>query len=46
MFTAHPVLGSIMAVIAIDDLEPGEEVFCKYGYKDKKIYQMLNIKDT
>ena len=38
LFAAHPVLGSIMALVAKDDLEPGEEVLCNYGYLDKDIY--------
>ena len=44
VFTAHPVLGSIMAVIALDNLEPGEEVLCNYGYKDEAVYKALGIK--
>ena len=43
LFSAHPVLGSIMAIFALDDLVPGEEVLCNYGYKDE-VYQVLNIK--
>ena len=44
LFGAHPVLGSIMAVVALEDLEPGEEVFTNYGYKDEAVYRGLNIK--
>ena len=44
LFGAHPVLGSIMAVVALEDLEPGEEVFTNYGYKDQAVYRGLNIK--
>ena len=44
VFTAHPVLGSIMAVIALKNLEPGEEVLCDYGYKDEVVYKALGIK--
>ena len=44
VFTAHPVLGSIMAVIALDNLEPGEEVLCDYGYKDEAVYKALGIR--
>ncbi len=42
---AHPVLGSIMAIYALDDLEPGEEVLCNYGYKDSRFYEILNIRN-
>ena len=39
LFTAHPVLGSIMALVALEDLEPGEEVFGEYGYCDETAYR-------
>ena len=42
LFSAHPVLGSIMAVVATRDLPAGAEVLCKYGYPSK-VYQALNI---
>ena len=45
LFMAHPVLGSIMAIYALDDLEPGEEVLCNYGYKDNRFYEILNIRN-
>ena len=34
-----------MAIFALDDLEPGEEVLCNYGYKDE-VYEILNIKTS
>jgi len=43
LFTAHPVFGSIMSIIALEDLKKGDEVLCNYGYKDKNIYQKLKI---
>ena len=39
LFTAHPVLGSIMALVALEDLEPGQEVFGEYGYCDQTAYK-------
>ena len=33
VFTSHPVLGTIMAVYATEDIDEGEEVFCNYGYE-------------
>ena len=42
LFSAHPVLGSIMAVVATRDLPAGAEVLCKYGYPSH-VYQALNI---
>jgi len=32
LFSAHPVLGTIMAVTALEDLEAGQEVTVNYGY--------------
>ena len=39
LFSAHPVLGSIMALVALEDLEPGQEVFGEYGYCDQTVYR-------
>ena len=32
------MLGSIIAVVVLEDLEPGEEVFSNYGYRDDAAY--------
>ena len=42
LFSAHPVLGTIMAVVAKRDLPAGAEVLCHYGYPSH-VYQELNI---
>ena len=42
LYTAHPVLGSIMSVVALKDLKAGSEVLCDYGY-DGKVFKALNI---
>ena len=39
LFAAHPVLGSIMSLVALEDLEPGQEVFGNYGYCDQAAYR-------
>ena len=33
VFASHPVLGVIMAVYAIRDIEADEEILCDYGYQ-------------
>lgn len=42
LFSAHPVLGTIMALVATRDLPAGTEVLCKYGYR-QNVYDGLNI---
>ena len=42
LFSVHPVLGTIMAVVATRDLPAGAEVLCKYGYPGQ-VYKELNI---
>ena len=32
LFSAHPVLGTVMAITALDDLEQGVEITVNYGY--------------
>jgi hypothetical protein len=31
LFSAHPVLGTIMALAAIEDMEAGQELTVNYG---------------
>ena len=42
LFSTHPVLGTIMAVVATRDLPAGTEVLCKYGYPGH-VYAAINI---
>ena len=42
LYSAHPVLGNVMAIVAVKDLPAGSEVLCDYGYS-KKLYDALNI---
>ena len=44
VFSAHPVLGSIMAVVASRTISRGEEVLVNYDYEDPGLYQTLGIK--
>ena len=42
LYSAHPVLGNVMAIVAVKDLPAGSEVLCDYGYS-KNLYAALNI---
>ena len=44
VFSAHPVLGSVMAVVASRTIRRGEEVLVNYDYEDPGLYQTLGIK--
>ena len=43
LYSAHPVLGTVMAVWALEDLEPGTEVTTHYGYTDPGLYGDMGI---
>ena len=43
MFTAHPVLGTVMAVVATRSISRGEEVLANYGYSDQFPYDVQGI---
>ena len=42
LFSAHPVLGAIMSLVALEDLPPNTEVLCNYGYTGH-VYDALQI---
>ena len=41
-FNLHPVLGYIMAIVAIKDIPAGKEVFTNYGYNEA-VYKRAGI---
>ena len=43
LYSAHPVLGTVMAVWALEELEPGTEVTTHYGYTDPGLYGDMGI---
>jgi len=42
-FTAHPLLGYTMCLLAIKDIPAGSEVFVFYGYNDVAFYENYGI---
>ena len=44
VYSAHPVLGSVMAVVASRTITRGEEVLVNYDYEDPGLYHTLGIK--
>ena len=44
VYSAHPVLGSVMAVVASRTIRRGEEVLVNYDYEDPGLYNTLGIK--
>ena len=42
LYTAHPVLGTVMSIIAKEDIKAGDEVTTDYHYPPE-IYKALNI---
>ena len=42
LYSTHPVLGTVMSLVALEDIQSGEEVLCNYGYNEE-VYQELNI---
>ena len=42
LYSTHPVLGTVMCLVALEDISSGEEVLCNYGYNED-VYQELNI---
>ena len=42
LYTAHPLLGTIMAILAETHLTAGSEVLVNYGY-NKELFAALNI---
>ena len=44
VYSAHPVLGSVMAVVASRTIRRGEEVLVNYDYEDPGLYITLGIK--
>ena len=45
VFTAHPVLGTVMAVVATRSISRGEEVLANYGYSDQFPYDVQGIRN-
>ena len=46
VFTAHPVLGVIMAVVAVRDIQAGEEVTAMYDYPENMLRSLnWNLED-
>ena len=43
LFTAHPVLGTVMAEVATRDIKAGEEILVNYAYPDKELYKFYGI---
>ena len=45
VYTAHPVLGTVMAVVATRSISRGEEVLANYGYSDQFPYDVQGIRN-